>query len=298
MNDQANMLRQRVLMKLAGQHPENVALHQAVDLSQVITITSGKGGVGKTNFAVNLALALSSLGKRVILLDADIGLANVDVLLGVSPPYNLSHVIRGEKTIQQVILQAPGNISLIAGGSGLTELLNITDWQLSRFIANMYTLAGQTDYILIDTGAGLSSNVLSFILAADESIIVTTPEPTSLADAYALIKVVSLKKPDIRMQLVVNRVENPREGDETANRLSQVAARFLNITLEHLGSIPADSHVVRAVKEQVPFTLAYPHCDAALAVRQVAARLCQLTLADTREHGLRAFIKRAIRLFR
>ncbi|GAB4257818.1 MinD/ParA family protein [Thermincola ferriacetica] len=162
--------------------------------TRIIAVTSGKGGVGKTNFTINFALSLMAYGQKVIVLDADLGLANIDVILGISPKYNLYHVLKGEKTIQEIIVPGPQGLQIIAGGSGIQELANLRRWQVEQFIAKLGELEGLADILIIDTAAGLSRNVMSFVLAADEVIVITTPEPTAITDAYGLVKVMTTKK--------------------------------------------------------------------------------------------------------
>jgi len=269
-------------------------------MSRVITVTSGKGGVGKTNFAVNLAIALRQLNKKVLVLDADLGLANVDVVVGCFPDYNLGHVISGEKRITEIITEGPGGIELIAGGSGLQELSDLSDVQLSRFINSLNELEGRADIILIDTGAGLSKRVLNFILAADEIIVVTTPEPTSVTDAYAIIKVIA-RENEARnrvVKLVVNKADNAYEAKRTADKLIGVSKQFLDINLEDLGYIFNDASMIKAVREQQPLLISYPKSKAAECIHRVAANLCQQPYIVTENTGVRSFFSKMIKLFR
>src|SRR5690554_1344524 len=173
--------------------------------SRVIVVASGKGGVGKTNIAVNLALALRQLDNCVALIDVDLGLANVDIVLGITPPYNLGHVFRGEKTLVEIIEDGPLGIKLLAGGSGMSELANLTGWRLEQFVKSLDELNREFDFVVLDTGAGIGQNVLSFALATDEVLVVTTPEPTAITDAYGLIKVVFQRNPQAQIRLIVDR---------------------------------------------------------------------------------------------
>lgn len=238
--------------------------------AKVIAITSGKGGVGKTNFAVNLGIGLIQQGRDVLLFDADLGLANVDVILGTNPSYHLGHVVKGEKKIQDIIYRGPSGIRLVAGGSGLAELLDLGEADLRNFVASIKDLESMADYILLDTGAGLSRQVVSFVLSADEIIVVTNSEPTAMTDAYATIKVITRKNPAASIKLVLNQVEDTEEAEIAVNRLTMAALRFLGIHVESLGTVPADSSVPRAVKKQQPFLLAYPNAPASRAVRSLS----------------------------
>lgn len=231
-----------------------------------VAITSGKGGVGKTNISINMAHALIRAGKQVILLDADLGLANADILLGTVPPYHLGHLMRGERDILELIHTTPSGLRLIAGGSGLEELANLTAPQLKTFVAALGKLAGHADFLLLDTGAGLSATVLEFVLAADQVLVVTTPEPTSLADAYATIKTLAHRRPGIQVKLIVNQAERPEEGAAIAERIVITSRDFLGLHVEHLGTVPRDAHVWQAVRSQVPFILQYPTAPASRAV--------------------------------
>lgn len=241
--------------------------------ARVIAVTSGKGGVGKTNVSVNLAYALQHLGRAVVVLDADLSLANVDVLLGTTPRYHLGHLLTGERTIGELLYTAPEGLRLIAGGSGLTELIHVSPEGLARFIRSMHDLQHVADYVLVDTSAGLGPAVLAFTLAADDVLLVTTPEPTAMTDAYALVKTLVRRQPGVRISLVVNMAEDHREAQEAADRLCTTTLRFLNTPLEVLGFLPFDPQVARSVRRQAPFVLAQPDSPAARGVVQLARRL-------------------------
>ncbi|KAF9116323.1 hypothetical protein BGX30_005976 [Mortierella sp. GBA39] len=229
--------------------------------AKLITVTSGKGGVGKSNFTLNFALALQAMGRKVLVFDADIGMANIDVLMGISPQFNL-----------EIIEKGPHSLSFIAGGSGLSELLSLSEQDLAYFTEQIEGLADEMDYIIFDTGAGLSKENLNFIRSADECLVVTTPEPTSITDAYALIKVVSGAEPGVTFKLIINRAGDEKEAAQTADKIAMAARRFLGVETTMLGYIADDSHVVQAVKKQVPFSLAYPNCNAAKDLQRIAYR--------------------------
>lgn len=241
--------------------------------AQVIAVTSGKGGVGKSNIAVNLAYALIARGRRVLLLDADLGLANADILVGAMPSRHLGHFLAGTATLPDLIVQAPGGLAVVPGGSGIHDLLDLPPDQLDRFVAAMGTLEDRCDHLIVDTGAGLHAAVMRFVLAAHVVVLVTTPEPTAVADAYAVLKALVREQPGAAVRLVVNQVRHPAEGQDTADHLAAVARRFLGIHLDHLGSVPLDPAVPEAVRRQYPFFLSAPRSPAARAVAQMAARL-------------------------
>lgn len=269
MTDQAQTLRNLVMMR----ERERAALgsgEQPRQGARLITVTSGKGGVGKSNFTLNFALALQSMGKRVLVFDADIGMANIDVLMGMSAKYNLYHLLRREKRIDEIIERGPGSLSLIAGGSGLSDLFSLSQSDLNYFMQQIETVADGMDFVIFDTGAGLSQENFNFIQSADECIVVTTPEPTSITDAYALIKVVSSRERGTMFKLIVNRASDEKEAAQTADKIRVAAQKFLNVDVPLLGYISDDSHVVQAVKKQVPFSMAFPGCAAAREIQRIA----------------------------
>jgi len=291
--DQAERL--RVLARTL-KHQVECEIKNAQKKTRIIAVTSGKGGVGKTNFTINFALALIALGQRVMIFDADLGLANIDVVLGINPPYNLYHVLKGEKTIQEIITTGPQGLLIVAGGSGIQELANLRRWQVEQFISKLEELEGMADILIIDTAAGLSRNVLSFVLAADEVIVITTPEPTAITDAYGLVKAMTSKRKHGVIHLVVNRVESKQEADITASKLSVVAEKFLKLNIGHLGFIFDDPVVTKAVKHQEPFVLKYPGSPAAECIQRLAALM--VDQVDCHEPGgVRAFFSRIAKLF-
>jgi flagellar biosynthesis protein FlhG len=243
--------------------------------ASVIAITSGKGGVGKTNVAVNLAITLATAGKKVVLLDADLGLANADVLCNIDLPANLSHVIAKRKDLNDVMVDAPGGFQMIGGASGLARMADLSDADRQRIVAAMGELEQAADVILIDTGAGISPNVLAFTRAADHVLVVTTPEPTAITDAYAVVKVITRDNADRRVSLLVNQAHSAGEARIVHERIAKVARQFLSVSLFDAGYIPADEHVSMAVRKRSPFVLSAPKCAAAEAVSQLAVRLEQ-----------------------
>jgi flagellar biosynthesis protein FlhG len=298
MRDQADKLRQII---------DNIKLKQAVNQAnlvssvkqkkaKVITVTSGKGGVGKTNITINLAIALSDMGFKVVILDADFGLANIDVLFGIIPKFTLVDVIQDKKNILEILCEGPRNIKFISGGSGVEDLVKLERKQLERFVNNIALLDKIADYILVDTGAGLSENVMSFVMAADEVVLVTTPEPTSITDAYALIKMLSHRDKEKTIKVVVNRAESISEAEEILKKLSLVSEKFLSLKLQPLGYVLHDEAVIRAVKMQQPFSLSFPKCHATRNVREISQKLIESKTKSTDEgiKGVKGFINRLV----
>lgn len=238
--------------------------------SKIITVASGKGGVGKSNFTLNFALSLQALGQKVLVFDADIGMANIDVLMGTSSPYNLYHLLYRQKSIQEIIQLGASGLPYIAGGSGMKELFSLSDRDLEFFAGQVEEIAQEMDYVIFDTGAGLSKENMKFIGAADECLIVTTPEPTSITDAYALVKVMHGQENATPFRMIVNRVEDQQEAERVAEKIAGVAKRFLQIDIPLLGYISEDAQVVKAVKRQVPYSLAYPNARASRDIEKLA----------------------------
>ena len=266
--------------------------------ARILAITSGKGGVGKTNLSVNLAIALTQLGQRVIIFDADLGLANVEILLGIAPKLTLHDYIFGNKDIEDILFPGPGGIKIIPGGSGFLELANLSSQQHVRLINGIEKLDRMADFVIIDTGAGISKEVLAFCASADEVIAVVTPEPTSLTDAYVLIKVLDQFNLHRDIYFVVNQSNNESETTDTALRLKIVVDKYLNIKANYLGDIVFDKFVIQSVKNQKPFIVANPYSPASEAVKKIALSLLNRELSVTEESGLQGFINKMGRLFR
>ena len=226
--------------------------------ARVIAVSSGKGGVGKTNVVANLGITWARAGRRVVILDADLGLANVDVVMGVQPQLTLADFLAGNKRLDEILLTGPEGVRILPGASGLEELANLDALSRERLIRALGTLDRFADVILIDTAAGIGANVSSFALAAREGLVVTTPEPTAFTDAYALIKVIAGASPDTVFKLVVNQAENGREAEEVSRKVMAVARHFLHVQVEDYGYLPVDSCVAQAVRRQVPAVVAYP----------------------------------------
>ncbi|MDE6357419.1 MAG: MinD/ParA family protein [Eubacteriales bacterium] len=266
--------------------------------ARVITISSGKGGVGKTNFSINLAIYFASLKKRVVVIDADFGLANVEVLLGTRPEYNFYHIIKGEKSISEVMVDTKYGIKFISGGNGLRELSNINNTEIKYFIEQFDYLDKIFDIIIIDTGAGISRSVTNFIMASDESIIVTTPEPTAFTDAYTLIKIIKEQNKDInKLKLVVNKADDKNEADRLFNKMANVTSKFLGIELENIGYIPSDLDLIKAVKQQKPAVLFYPESQFAKSVKNIGNNILKQKNDDNNKDGVKGFMKKLINIF-
>jgi flagellar biosynthesis protein FlhG len=241
--------------------------------ARVISITSGKGGVGKTSIVANLGYAFDKLGKRVLILDADMGLGNLDVLLGLAPKYNLSHVIMGEKTIEQILIDGPGNMKILPASSGIQELTQLTRDQKIQVLTQLDPLIDSVDILLIDTAAGISQNVMDFNATAQEIVVVVSPEPTSITDAYALMKVLSLKYSEKVCKLLVNMTTRPEEGREVYRQLHLVTDRFLDISIDYLGCIFHDPKVTKGVKNQRIVSELYPDSHAGKCFKDLARKI-------------------------
>jgi flagellar biosynthesis protein FlhG len=266
MDDQAAKLRE--LMKQRTTQPKSGLIRN----TRVIAVTSGKGGVGKSNITVNLGIAFARQGRQVLVMDVDLGMANVDVLLGRSAKYNFSHLLDHSCMISDIISEGPG-IRYIAGGSGIQQLANLSETELLTITNQLTKLDNWADIILLDTGAGMSRNVLHFVTCADEIIVVTTPEPTALLDAYSIIKAIAQQPTDAPVRLVVNRVSDADEARGVAASLNRVCRQFLSRPLSEIGYVIEDIHVSKAVRQQHPFYLLYPHSGASECIQNLAYTL-------------------------
>jgi len=276
--DQAEKLRE--IMRSRGTRGEPAPAARG---SRIIAVASGKGGVGKTNISINLALAYARLGKKVIVLDADLGLANVNVVLGVIPRFNLYHLIRRQKTMKEILMDTSYGIQIVAGASGFAKIANLSEEERKGFIEELYELAA-ADVIIIDTSAGVSNNVLTFIAASDDVIIVTTPEPTAITDAYGIVKIIAteIDNLELGLKLVVNRVKSVTEGRRVAERVINIAGQFLNLKIDYLGFVYDDPLVHTAVVKQKPFLALDPKSKASICIDHIVRRLENI---DFREGG-------------
>ncbi len=259
--------------------------------TRIIAVSSGKGGVGKTNIAINLALSYAQLGKKVVVMDADLGLANVNVVLGIIPKYNLYHLIRKQKKMKDIIQDTSYGIQIVAGASGFSKIANLSEEERSSFVEELQDLS-TADILIIDTGAGVSNNVLSFIAAADDVIIVTTPEPTAITDAYGIIKIIAteIENLNLGLKLVVNRVKSVTEGKKVAERVINIAGQFLNLRVDYLGFVYDDELVHNSVVKQKPFFVMDSKAKASMCIRHIMGRLENIEYKEG--SGIAGFLKR------
>ena len=261
---------------------------------QVIAVASGKGGVGKTNVSVNLSLALANSGKQVLLMDADLGLANVDLLLGLRAEYNLSHVISGERSLEEVIMDGPEGLKIIPAASGTQMMSELTPAQHAGVIRAFSEINLPLDMLVVDTAAGISDSVISFTRASHEVVVVVCNEPTSLTDAYALIKVLSEEHGVQRFNILANMVRGPKEASSLFAKLTRVTDHYLDVTLSFLGAVPYDEYLVKAVKRQQAVFSSYPQSPSALAFRKLAQQINNWPLPERASGQLEFFVERLI----
>ncbi|MCL5056905.1 MAG: MinD/ParA family protein [Actinobacteria bacterium] len=274
-------------------------IEQGYKGSRVIAVSSGKGGVGKTSLVVNLGITLASLGQRIVIFDADLGMANAEVMMGITPVYTLYDCVYGNKAIEDIIIPGPLGVKLVSGGSGFLELANLDGSRRQQLVDSLAYFDRESDFLLIDTGAGISKNVLGFVAAASEVIVVITPEPTSLADAYSLIKVLAMFKVHSEVMIVVNKAGDEREARRTSQKIESLAEQFLQIRVSSIGWIVEDKLVSQAVKSQEPFSLFHPNSQPGMSITKIARRLIsgQQDVGPAEENGARGFIRRLTRLF-
>ncbi|MCQ2910818.1 MAG: MinD/ParA family protein [Clostridia bacterium] len=244
--------------------------------ANIITVTSGKGGVGKSNVAVNLALELMKKDKRVLIIDADLGLANVEILMGVIPKYNLIEVINGTKEIKDIICEGPNGLKFISGGSGIENLANLSEDKLTMVARQLASLDEMFDTIIIDTGAGINETVMTFARIANEILLVTTSDPTAITDAYALLKVLNNSDNDTTVKVVVNMVKNKTDATNVFNKLNSVCEKFLDRSLEVIEFIPEDIALSKSVRNQKPVVIEYPRSDVSIAFKKLGEKVLDL----------------------
>jgi len=266
LNDQAAGLR----AMHANKTPTHEKPQQPV---RVIAVASGKGGVGKTNVSVNLGVSLSKLGNRVLLMDADMGLANVDIMLGLQTKYNLSHVLDGEKTLQEVIVEGPGGLKIIPAASGVRRMAQLSAMENAGIINAFSELNGELDILIVDTAAGIADSVVSFCRAAQEVVVVVTDEPASITDAYALVKVLSRDYQLTQFRLLANMSRSPAHGRQLYEKFAKVCEQFLDVSIDYLGTVPFDHDLREAVQRQIPVTVYKPNSDAAQSFKSMAQQI-------------------------
>jgi flagellar biosynthesis protein FlhG len=297
-NDQAQTLRHLAAQKRARSSPAAAAPPQARPV-RTLCVTSGKGGVGKTNMVVNLALALTKLGRKVLIIDADLGLANVDVVLGLNPAYTIQDVLNGSKQIAEVLMRGPSGIWILPAASGVTQLSNLASNEKMALLQALDGLPDDIDIdmVIVDTAAGISDTVLYFNMAAQERLVVATGEPTSLTDAYALMKVLFSQHQERKFYLLVNNVESPLVAKDVYRKLSTAVDHFLTgLSLDYLGYIPADPLVAKAVIRQTPFLEAFPSSEASKAVAILAKTLLARPVEDPSRGNIKFFWRRLVEM--
>jgi flagellar biosynthesis protein FlhG len=262
--------------------------------AHVLAVASGKGGVGKTHIAANMAICLAASGKKVLLLDGDMSLGNLDIILDLDHKYNISHLISGRKTVEEIINVGPHGLEVICGTSGLEHLANMTEFDRQRLTQQLSRLQETSDIIVIDTAAGISKQVVSFCLAADHMLVVTTPEAAAMTDAYAMIKVLVGNGFSERISLIVNMAESIAEGRKTYQQIANVARRFLNVNISNAGILLRDDKMTTAARMRKPVVLAFPRADITTSIANLAAKLNKSTVACGEQNG---FFERVINWF-
>ncbi len=261
---------------------------------RVIAVTSGKGGVGKTNLSVNLGVALSKMGRRVALLDADMGLANVDILLGLSPKFNLSHVLKGEKTLQQIMVTGPADLQVIPASSGIQQMSELSAIEQAGVIRAFAEIDQNLDVLIVDTAAGISSSVVNFARACQEVIVVVCDEPTSLTDAYAYIKLLNRDYGLNSFHVVANMVQSVQQGQQLFNKLTMVTDKYLDVSLSYSGGVPFDEYLRKSVQKQSPVLETFPRSKAALAIKNLALKIDAWPIKSQPGGYLEFFVERMI----
>lgn len=296
--DQAKKLREIMESKKLSKNNKNLEnINSEVKKAKVLSVSSGKGGVGKTNFSINFSIALRELGNKVLILDADIGLSNVEILSGTDIKYNISDIIFSDKKIEDILSEGPKGVKIISGGSGLKELALFNKANFPKIISFLNELQLLFDYIIIDTGAGISSSVIDFILASDEVIIISTPDPTSVMDAYVLIKSLNIKNYSGEINIVSNFVRNSAEGFQVFNKLDNAAKEFLKFKINYLGYMLEDKLVNTSVRNQLPFIVSNPNRKISKQIFEMANTTIEENELNKEELDSKSFGQRIINLF-
>lgn len=294
MKDQGQLLRDYIENYVRREQAEQEN-EPTQNTTKVISVTSGKGGVGKTNFTVNFAIELSKRGKKVLIIDADFGLSNIDVVLGILPKYDLSHVLTRQKSISEVITEGCNGVKFIAGGSGISDLFNLDTEDIQYFIEEIMTLENMVDIIIFDTGAGVNNNNMQMISTSDEVMVIVTTEPTSVIDAYALCKIINKQNSSQSIRLVVNRADSPKEAGRIVENFKRVSNIYLKTDIKEIGYILDDPNVSKSVKMQSPVTVSFPNSVASKNI----AKIADAFLADSttnNKSGLKSFFQKMLKL--
>jgi flagellar biosynthesis protein FlhG len=277
MLDQASKLRELVLEKINKLHDyAERTMKNEQEFMKIIAIASGKGGVGKSNVAINVGIALMNYGKKVTILDADFGLANIDILLGLIPEFNLYHVLFGEKSLKDILVDGPRGIKIIPAGSGIKQLAELTDELKQKLLRNFGHLNYNTDILIIDTAAGISSNVIDMLMAAGDILIITTPEPTAITDAYSIIKVILNENSNKKIKLVVNSAKTSDEAEQVFGQINSAVEKFLKSKLEYIGFVYQDQNLVKSVRQQKAVIELYPNSTSSKCFHMIAKKILDL----------------------
>jgi flagellar biosynthesis protein FlhG len=288
MTDQATTLRSM------GAAATSITLPEKDRATRVYSITSGKGGVGKTAVTANIAVSLAGMGKKVLILDADLGLANIDVVFGLAPKYNLNHFFSGEQELSTILVDGPNGVKILPAGSGVQNFTRLDSQQKQKLLDGLDRMHNDFDFVLIDTEAGISENVTYFNTAAQEILVVTTPDPTAITDAYALMKLLSTQYHEKRFNLVVNMIQSEEEALDVYRKLTMVSNRYLDISIEFLGSIPADRQMIDAIRKQKVIVELYPGSRITTAFTQLASTLCSEQIPCEPKGGIQFFWKKLL----
>jgi len=263
--------------------------------AQVIAVTGGKGGVGKTSVSINLATTLAMAGRQVMLLDGDLGLANVDVFLGLSPRHTMAHVLSGERSLEEIIVESPHGVQVVPGASGVADMANLPAAAHLNLVQAFSGLSQRVDVLIVDTSAGLSHSVLQFSQAAQHVLLVVCDEPASMTDAYALVKVLSRNHAVSQIRVLANTIRSPGDGDVLFQKLQRVTGKFLEATLEYLGEIPEDPYLRRAIREQRPVVGAFPASPSTRAFKKLALQADKWPVPEGPRGNLEFFVERLVR---